>query len=78
MLALFFASDVQSEPRLSLLLIGSISFFGGIYLIRNNRRKPQKSERFRLMRKLMGSSEPPGDKADKEDKAEEIGTEKDI
>ncbi|HKJ26170.1 MAG TPA: hypothetical protein VJ965_00910 [Anaerolineales bacterium] len=61
MLVLFFASDVQDQPRLSLLLLGSLSFFGGVYLIRRNRPQPKKPQRFRMMRRLMGSGDKPAD-----------------
>lgn len=71
MLALFFASDVQRQPNLALLLLGSMSFFGGIWLVQRNRAQPQKSERFRLMRRLAGGGPAKEKKSDKDINDEE-------
>lgn len=57
LLALFFASDVQHTPKIGWLLLGSIAFFGGLFLAWTNRGKPQEAERFRFMKKMMNGSE---------------------
>lgn len=53
LLALFFASDVQHTPKIGWLLLGSIAFFGGLFMAWTNRGKPQQAERFRFMKKMM-------------------------
>ena len=71
LLALFFASDVQKDPQLILLLLGSFSFFSGIWLIRGNRPQPQKAERFKMIKRLSGE----GGNPDKKDNDKDIDNE---
>jgi hypothetical protein len=70
LLVLFFASDYLEQPNGGYLLFGAVLFGLGIALSRRGRERHEPAQRFRLMRRMFGNSEPEEKKPEEDQEME--------